>query len=205
MHQLATDLRLAFRRARKRPGFTIVALLSLTLGIGANTAVFSLVNAILLRTAPIPHPEQIAEIYQQQTDFPYAPFSYPDYVDFRRATARTFSQISISHVHRRRARPGRSRRVAHGRAGERRLLPAARPSARGRPPARPAGRRHAGRASRSWSSRTTTGSARSPAIRSAVGRTMRLSGHQYTIVGVAPAVVHGNGQRHRAGGVRADP
>ena len=68
----------------------------MTLGIGANTAVFSLVNAILLRKAPIPHLEQIAEVYQKQTDFPYAPFSYPDYVDFRRATAGTFSQVSIS-------------------------------------------------------------------------------------------------------------
>jgi hypothetical protein len=96
VHQLATDLRVAFRRARKRPGFTIVALLSLTLGIGANTAVFSLVNAILLRKAPIPHLEQVTEVYQKQSDFPYAPFSYPDYVDFRRATAGTFSQVSIS-------------------------------------------------------------------------------------------------------------
>ena len=96
MHQLLSDLRVAFRRARKRPGFTLVALLSLTLGIGANTAVFSLVNAILLRKAPIPQLEQIAEVYQKQPDFPYAPFSYPDYVDFRRATAGTFSQISIS-------------------------------------------------------------------------------------------------------------
>jgi len=90
------DIRLAIRRARKRPGFTIVAVLSLMLGIGANTAVFSLVNAILLRRPPIPHPEQIAEIYQHQNDFPYAPFSYPDYVDLRRAAAATFSQVSIS-------------------------------------------------------------------------------------------------------------
>jgi macrolide transport system ATP-binding/permease protein len=93
---LATDIRLAARRARKRPGFTIVALLSLTLGIGANTAVFSLVNAILLRKAPIPQRERVAEIYQKQIDFPYAPLSYPDYVDFRRATATTFSQLSLS-------------------------------------------------------------------------------------------------------------
>jgi predicted permease len=70
--------------------------LSLTLGIGANSAVFSLVNAILLRRAPIPEPERVVEVYQRQTDFPYAPFSYPDYADFRRATANTFSQVSMS-------------------------------------------------------------------------------------------------------------
>jgi predicted permease len=93
---LVSDVRVAMRRARKRPGFTVVALLSLMLGIGANTAVFSLVNAILLRHTPIPHPEQIAEVYQRQSDFPFAPFSYPDYVDFRRASAGTFSEISIS-------------------------------------------------------------------------------------------------------------
>ena len=63
MHSLASDIRLAIRRARKRPGFTLVALLSLTLGIGANTGVFSLVDAILLRRPPIPHRERIAEIY----------------------------------------------------------------------------------------------------------------------------------------------
>ena len=96
MPQLATDIRLALRRARKRPGFTIVALLSLTLGIGANTAVFSLVNAILLRRAPIPHPEQITELVQNQPDFPFSPFSYPDYVDFKRAAVGTYSQIAMS-------------------------------------------------------------------------------------------------------------
>ena len=96
MPSIAADVRLAARRARKRPGFTLVALLSLTLGIGANTAVFSLVNAILLRRAPIPHRERVVEIYQKQVDFDYAPFSYPDYVDFKRATATTFSQISLS-------------------------------------------------------------------------------------------------------------
>ena len=90
------DIKLTVRRARKRPGFTIVALLSLTLGIGVNTAVFSLVDAILLRRAPVPNPERVAEVYQKQSDFPYAPFSYPDYVDFKRATATTFSQVSIS-------------------------------------------------------------------------------------------------------------
>ncbi len=186
MHQLATDLRVAFRRARKRPGFTIVALLSLTLGIGANTAVFSLVNAILLRKAPIPHVEQIAEVYQKQADFPYAPFSYPDYVDFRRATAGTFSQISISmftvaahdlgdHVESLMGElvngdyfPLLGLRPAAGRllGPQDDVTPGAHPVVV---------------LSHDYWQRTF---ASDP---SAVGRTMRLSGREYTIVGVAPA------------------
>jgi predicted permease len=186
VHQLATDLRVAFRRARKRPGFTIVALLSLTLGIGANTAVFSLVNAILLRKAPIPHVEQIAEVYQKQSDFPYAPFSYPDYVDFRRATAGTFSQISISmftvaahdlgdHVESLMGEmvngdyfPLLGLRPAAGRllGPQDDLTPGAHPVVV---------------LSHDYWQRTF---ASDP---SAVGRTMRLSGREYTIVGVAPA------------------
>ncbi|HEY4133533.1 MAG TPA: ABC transporter permease [Gemmatimonadaceae bacterium] len=96
MHQLVSDVRLALRRARRRPGFTLVALLSLTLGIGANTAVFSLVDAILLRRAPIPHLEEIAEVSEDQPGYPFSPFSIPDYVDFKRAAAGTFSQISTA-------------------------------------------------------------------------------------------------------------
>jgi macrolide transport system ATP-binding/permease protein len=96
MDRLLADLRLALRRARKRVGFTVVAVLSLALGIGANTAIFSLIDAILLRRTPIPHPEQVAEIYQHQPQFAYAPFSYPDYRDFRDATRSVFTQISTS-------------------------------------------------------------------------------------------------------------
>ena len=186
MHQLTSDLRVAFRRARKRPGFTLVALLSLTLGIGANTAVFSLVNAILLRRAPIPHPEQIAEVYQKQTDFPYAPFSYPDYVDFRRATAGTFTQMSISlftvaahdvgdHVESLMGEmvngdyfPLLGLRPAAGRllGPQDDVTPGAHPVVV---------------ISHDYWQRTFAGD---PA---AVGRAMRLSGREYTIVGVAPA------------------
>ncbi|HEX4684607.1 MAG TPA: ABC transporter permease, partial [Gemmatimonadaceae bacterium] len=96
MHRLVADLRFALRRARTRIGFTSIAVISLALGIGANTAVFSLVNAILLKRAPVPHRDQIAEIYEHQTNFAFAPFSYPDYAAFRNASGGVFSQISIS-------------------------------------------------------------------------------------------------------------
>src|SRR5690349_12354641 len=96
MERLLADLRLPLRRVRKRAGFTFVAVLSLPPGIGANTAIFSLIDAVLLRKSPIPHAEQVSEIYENLPSFPYAPFSYPDYRDFREATKQTFSQISIS-------------------------------------------------------------------------------------------------------------
>jgi hypothetical protein len=59
MAKVWRDIRLALRVFRKIPAMTAVALVSLALGIGANTAIFSLLNAVLLQTLPVPHPEQI--------------------------------------------------------------------------------------------------------------------------------------------------
>jgi len=62
MRQLWQNLRCSFCALLKNPGFTAVAILSLALGIGANVAIFTLINALLLRDLPVPHPERLVEL-----------------------------------------------------------------------------------------------------------------------------------------------
>jgi predicted permease len=84
----------ALRRLAGKPGFTAVAVVSLGLGIGANTAIFSLVNAVLLRKPPIVKPEELVEVFITSPEFEYNVFSYPDYRDFVEGTRDVFSEVS---------------------------------------------------------------------------------------------------------------
>jgi hypothetical protein len=91
MDRLRQDLKYAIRRLSKRPGFTLIAVLSLMLGIGANTAIFSLVHAVLLRDPAVHDPASVIEVYLTSPDFSYTPLSLPDYRDLEQATADIFS------------------------------------------------------------------------------------------------------------------
>jgi predicted permease len=82
---IAQDVRYALRMMRKNPGFTIVAILSLAIGIGANTAVFSIADALLLRPLPVPRPGEVITVGSTASieGFSSVVASYRDYVDIR--------------------------------------------------------------------------------------------------------------------------
>ena len=77
------EFRYAARTLLKRPGFVLVAVFTLALGIGANTAIFSLVNTVLLRSLPVERPSEIVAVSMRGEDDSMSAFSYPNYVDFR--------------------------------------------------------------------------------------------------------------------------
>ena len=80
------DLRLSFRTLVRNPGFTIVAIVTLALGIGANTAVFTLFDAVFWRPLPVADPHRIVSLYSGSSEFSYGgDFSFPEFLHIQRA------------------------------------------------------------------------------------------------------------------------
>jgi predicted permease len=88
-----TDIRYALRTLRKNPGFTCVAILTLALGIGANTAMFSVVQGVLLAPLQYFHPDRLVMVWENNPRFPRVWVSYPNFRDWRRS-ARSFQQMA---------------------------------------------------------------------------------------------------------------
>lgn len=89
------DLRYGLRTLRKNPGFTAVTMLALALGIGANTAIFSVVNGVLLHPLPYSDPGRLLMIFESSPEFTQASVAYPNYLDWRRDN-RSFTDIAAA-------------------------------------------------------------------------------------------------------------
>ena len=93
MGTLLQDLRYGARSLRKSPGFTLVAVIALALGIGANSAMFSIVNSVLLRPLPYSQPDRLIALFTSMPQFKDASVSYPNFLDWQQRS-RSFEEMA---------------------------------------------------------------------------------------------------------------
>jgi putative ABC transport system permease protein len=96
MRSLWQDVRFGMRMLGRSRGLTAIAIVAMALGIGANTAIFSLVNAVLVRPLPYPEPERLVWFWEVQPNLPRAPFSAGDFLDFQ-AQSQSFEELAAMH------------------------------------------------------------------------------------------------------------
>src|SRR5437899_1099450 len=96
LERLLQDLRYGLRTMRRSPGFASVAVLSLALGIGANTAIFSLIDVLMLRSLPVKEPERLVELLTRRGKGHFNAFSWQTY-QYLRDHNSTFSEVLASH------------------------------------------------------------------------------------------------------------
>src|SRR5918998_3849252 len=93
MGTLLQDLRYGLRVLAQRPGFTLVAALTLAVGVGSNTAIFSVVNGVLLRSLPYPEPDRLVVLWESDAKSRQIHVSQPNFEDWR-AQQQSFESIS---------------------------------------------------------------------------------------------------------------
>ncbi|MGC1168399.1 MAG: ABC transporter permease, partial [Candidatus Acidiferrales bacterium] len=93
MESLIQDLKYAVRMLVKSPGFTAIAILTLALGIGANSALFSVVNGVLLRPLPYAQPDRLVVLSEKTANFESSSISYPNFLDWQRSNS-AFASIA---------------------------------------------------------------------------------------------------------------
>jgi len=96
MSTFVNDIKYAFRQLGKNPGFTVVVVLTLALGIGANTAIFSIVNTTFLRALPYPDPDRLVYLAESNPEGGEIPISYPNFQDWQNQKE-VFSGLAIYH------------------------------------------------------------------------------------------------------------
>src|SRR5258708_24126192 len=94
MARFTQDLRYALGRRRQIPGFTAAAVLALALGIGATTAIFSVVNGVILRPLPYPDADRLVQIFETEPKLPTVPVNMADYLDWKKQ-ARSFQSLAM--------------------------------------------------------------------------------------------------------------
>src|SRR5438105_14990666 len=96
MHAVLQHFRYALRMLAKQPAFTAIAVLTLALGIGANTAIFSIINSVLLRPLPYPNPDRIMVLNESSGPGQDFSVALPDYFDWRNE-AKSFEHLACTH------------------------------------------------------------------------------------------------------------